>query len=75
MKIVIITIASAALLATACTEHSYSCICTDKGNNNTAIAEYALKGKKESASFECKQKGLQYSGPQYKDVQCALDEK
>jgi hypothetical protein len=39
------------------------------------IANYELQGKKESAAFECKQKGMQYSGPEYKDVQCKLDEK
>lgn len=62
------------LTLTACGNNEHSCVCTDKGNGNTAIADYKLQGKKESAAFECKQKSLQYSGPQYKDVQCALQD-
>ena len=57
---------------TSCGADSYNCVCTDKGNDNAAIADYKVKGKKESAAFECKQKSLQYSGPDYKNVQCEL---
>lgn len=64
----------ASILLSSCGGDSYSCVCTDKGNGNAAIADYTLKGKKESAAFECGQKELQYSGPQYKDVQCDLNE-
>lgn len=70
----ILLLLSACVLFASCGEDAYSCVCTDKGNGNAAIADYQLKGKKESAAFECKQKGLQYSGPQYKDVQCTLGE-
>lgn len=73
MKQSLIIITSAILLA-SCGGESYSCICTDKGNGNAAIADHTVKGKKESAAFECGQKELQYSGPQYKDVQCELNE-
>lgn len=58
----------------SCGDNAHKCVCTDKGNDNAAIADYKLQGKKESAAFECKQKSLQYSGPQYKDVQCALQD-
>lgn len=65
---------ASSFLLTACGDSVHTCNCTDSVTKAT-IASYELQGKKESAAFECKQKGMQYSGPEYKDVQCKLDEK
>jgi len=56
----------------ACGSDSYTCTCKD---GDKEIASYKIEtGKKESASFECKQKSLALSGnPQYKNVQCAVE--
>ena len=70
----ILLLLSASFLLTACGDSVHTCNCTDTVTKAN-IANYELQGKKQSAAFECKQKGMQYSGPEYKDVQCKLDEK
>lgn len=60
------------VLLSACGNNSYTCTCKD---SDKEIATYKIETtKKESASFECKQKSLALSGnPQYKNVQCAVE--
>lgn len=60
------------ILLSACGTDTHTCTCKD---SDKEVATYKIEtGKKESASFECKQKSLALSGnPQYKNVQCAVE--
>jgi hypothetical protein len=68
----ITVIAITIIMLTSCGNDSYTCTCKD---GEKEIATYKIEtGKKESASFECKQKSLALSGnPQYKNVQCTVE--
>lgn len=72
MKLNLLYSALMLVLLQSCSNTTHTCQCTDKAKENKEIASYKLEGKKETASFECKQKTLQYSGPAYGDVQCVL---
>ncbi|MBZ0099090.1 MAG: hypothetical protein K8F30_08400 [Taibaiella sp.] len=71
----LILIIPAAVLFSSCGDETYTCKCTDKGDNNRAISDYEIKADdKSQAAFECKQKSLTFSGnPEYKDVQCEVE--
>lgn len=60
---------------TSCGDDTYTCKCTDKGENDKAISDYEIKADdKSQAAFECKQKSLAFGGnPQYKEVQCVVE--
>ncbi len=70
-----ILLLSTGILLASCGSNSYTCVCTDKGNNDKEVATITIEADKEtSASFECQQKNLQYaSGELFKDVQCKLE--
>lgn len=59
----------------SCGDETYTCKCTDKGDNNRSISDYEIKADdKSQAAFECKQKSLTFSGnPEYKNVQCEVE--
>jgi len=68
-------IAFTPFLFSSCGDETYTCKCTDKGDNNRAISDYEIKADdKSQAEFECKQKNLTFSGnPEYKNVQCEVE--
>ncbi|MCB9047232.1 MAG: hypothetical protein H6550_13950 [Chitinophagales bacterium] len=60
------------VLFTSCGNETYTCSC--KHADGKEIAGYKIEAaKKSTASFECKQKGLKFSGAEYKDVKCELE--
>lgn len=60
------------IILTSCGNNSYTCSCKD---GEKEVANYKIEtAKKESASFECKQKSLAFSGnPEFEKVECVLD--
>lgn len=57
---------------TSCGNEQFTCICK---NGDKEIANYKIDAaKKSTASFECNQKQLGFSGnPEFKDVQCGIE--
>lgn len=65
-------LAIAILACSSCGSEKFTCSCKSDG---TEFTVYELDAdKKESASFECKQKELTFSGnPEFKNAKCSIE--
>ncbi|HEY9177859.1 MAG TPA: hypothetical protein VIN07_09225 [Flavipsychrobacter sp.] len=76
MRKLLLPVVILSITLASCGDETFTCKCTDKGDNDKSISDYEIKADdKSQAAFECKQKSLTFSGnPQYKDVQCVVVE-
>lgn len=67
-----LTIIFCTCILISCNNETYTCTCK---NGDAMMESHQLEMDKKSASFECKQKSLKYSGkPEFENVKCVLDE-
>lgn len=71
MNRILILVVLVAISSTSCSNDTYTCTCTQ---GDKEVASFQLEMDKKSAGFECQQKAMKFSGPEYDGTTCAVNE-
>lgn len=61
-------------LSTSCNGTKYNCICTHPENGKQVATYEFITSDKSSAIFDCRQKELQFTGPEMEGTKCTIKE-